>query len=46
MKITVIGKGYVGLVSGTCMAEVGKKQYKLDRRLTSLKTLDTVKFII
>lgn len=23
MKITVIGTGYLGLVSGTCLAEVG-----------------------
>ena len=23
MKITVVGTGYVGLVSGTCLAEVG-----------------------
>ena len=30
MKITVIGSGYVGLVSGTCMAEVGNDVLCLD----------------
>ena len=30
MKITVIGTGYVGLVSGTCLADVGNDVVCLD----------------
>ena len=30
MKITVIGTGYVGLVSGTCLADVGNNVLCLD----------------
>jgi UDPglucose 6-dehydrogenase len=31
MKVTVIGTGYVGLVSGTCLAEIGHEVTAIDR---------------
>lgn len=40
MKITVIGAGYVGLVTGTCLAEVGNQVTVLDidqRKIDSLR---------
>ena len=40
MKITVIGTGYVGLVTGTCLAEVGNEVLCLDidpRKIDMLK---------
>ncbi len=40
MKITVIGTGYVGLVSGTCMAEVGNAVLCLDIDPAKIKILE------
>ncbi|OZA24389.1 MAG: UDP-glucose 6-dehydrogenase [Hydrogenophilales bacterium 17-61-9] len=40
MKITVIGTGYVGLVTGTCLAEVGNEVLCLD---IDPKKIDTLK---
>lgn len=40
MKITVIGTGYVGLVTGTCFSEMGNKVYCVDidnNKVESLK---------
>lgn len=40
MKITVIGTGYVGLVSGTCLAEVGNNVLCLDLDPQKIRTLE------
>ena len=39
MKITVVGTGYVGLVSGACLAEVGNDVLCLDVDPVKIKTL-------
>ena len=39
MKITVIGTGYVGLVTGTCLAEVGNEVLCLDLDLKKIEIL-------
>lgn len=39
MKVTVIGTGYVGLVSGTCLAEVGNDVLCLDVDQAKIKML-------
>jgi len=39
MKITVIGSGYVGLVSGVCLAELGNKVLCLDVDPSKIKLL-------
>ena len=40
MKITVVGTGYVGLVSGTCLAEVGNDVLCLDLDPAKIKILE------
>ncbi len=40
MKITVVGTGYVGLVSGTCLAEVGNDVLCLDLDAAKIKILE------
>lgn len=40
MKITVIGTGYVGLVSGTCLAEVGNDVLCLDVDAEKIRILE------
>jgi UDPglucose 6-dehydrogenase len=39
MKLTIIGTGYVGLVSGTCFAEVGHHVICVDNDATKVKKL-------
>lgn len=39
MKLTIIGTGYVGLVTGTCFAEVGHQVVCVDNDETKVKTL-------
>ena len=37
MKISIIGTGYVGLVSGTCFAEFGMSVTCVDKDIKKLK---------
>jgi UDPglucose 6-dehydrogenase len=39
MRLTIIGTGYVGLVTGTCFAEVGHQVICVDNNLEKVKTL-------
>src|SRR6201996_2484863 len=39
MKLTIIGTGYVGLVTGTCFAEVGHQVICVDRDEAKVKSL-------
>ena len=41
MKISVIGTGYVGLVTGTCLAEVGNNVLCLDLDQSKINTLNS-----
>jgi UDPglucose 6-dehydrogenase len=41
MKLTIIGTGYVGLVTGTCFAEVGHHVICVDNNLDKVKILQS-----
>ena len=41
MKITIVGTGYVGLVTGTCFAEVGHRVVCVDCDAGKIRTLQT-----
>jgi UDPglucose 6-dehydrogenase len=40
LKIAVIGTGYVGLVTGTCLAESGREVVGIDKDASKIQTLD------
>src|SRR3954471_1080155 len=41
MKLTIIGTGYVGLVTGTCFAEAGHQVICVDKDAAKIKLLQT-----
>jgi len=41
MKICMIGTGYVGLVSGTCFADIGNQVYCVDKDAIKIKKLNS-----
>ena len=41
MKICMIGTGYVGLVSGTCFADIGNQVFCVDKDLVKIKKLNS-----
>ena len=41
MKLCMIGTGYVGLVSGTCFADLGNKVYCVDKDITKIDKLNS-----
>ncbi len=46
MKLTIIGTGYVGLVTGTCFAEIGHRVICVDNDVEKVKTLQAGKMPI
>ena len=41
MKLCMIGTGYVGLVSGTCFADIGNQVYCVDNDIGKINILNT-----
>ena len=46
MKLCIIGTGYVGLVSGTCFADIGHTVYCVDKNEDIIKKLNLGKSTI
>jgi len=46
MKLCMIGTGYVGLVTGTCFADIGNKVYCVDKDTNKIDKLNAGKSII
>jgi len=46
MKLCMIGAGYVGLVTGTCFADLGNKVYCVDNDIDKIRKLNSLKSII
>ena len=40
MKLCMIGTGYVGLVSGTCFADIGNQVFCVDKDVGKIKKLN------
>ena len=41
MKLCMIGTGYVGLVSGTCFADIGNQVYCVDKNKDKIDKLNS-----
>ena len=41
MKLCMIGTGYVGLVSGTCFADIGNQVYCVDKDKSKIDKLNS-----
>ena len=41
MKLCMIGTGYVGLVSGTCFADIGNQVYCVDKNISKINGLNS-----
>ena len=40
MKLCIIGSGYVGLVSGTCFADIGNRVFCVDKNIEKINKLN------